>query len=571
MQHRDGALSYGYLGTGNLGSVTAPAETLDFSYDGSLLTGVMWSGTVAGDVTAVYDNDFRVTELAVNGSTLATLGYDGDGLLTQAGDLAIQRDALNGRIDSTYLGTVTTGEAYDAFGQWAARTARAGSTELYRAEYTRDALGRITGLLEVVEGDTTLFAYTYDDAGRLIEVRTNGVVTASYVYDDNGNRFSVTRPSGMVTGTYDAQDRLLSYAGATYGYTRAGELRFKAEGGDTTFYRYDALGNLLEVNLPDGTDIEYIVDGFNRRVGKKVNGVLVQGFLYQDQLNPVAELDGTGTVVSRFVYGTRANVPDYMIKGGVTYRIVADHLGSVRLVVRATDGVVVQRIAYDEFGRELMNTNPGLQPFGYAGGLTDGQTGLIRFGARDYDPVSGRWTTKDPVRFAGQDTHLYSYVRDDPVNTVDITGLQPRSLSSCVKEFISKFQTDVFPDVDLDRIRIHVGEAFPWYVRMFATIEPSAFTFNYDIYFAEGAFQPGSASGVADLLHEIYHVQQYQSNGPAIFAGMYLAEAARQWLWGRDPYWNNRFEIDAFQLERLFDRYIGGAYGQKGPCPGECP
>src|SRR3970282_650798 len=56
---------------------------------------------------------------------------------------------------------------------------------------------------------------------------------------------------------------------------------------------------------------------------------------------------------------------------------------------------------------------------------------------------------------------LYSYVRDDPVNTVDITGLQPRSLSSCVKEFISKFQTDVFPDVDLDRIRIHVGEAFP--------------------------------------------------------------------------------------------------------------
>lgn len=58
-----------------------------------------------------------------------------------------------------------------------------------------------------------------------------------------------------------------------------------------------------------------------------MNGTLEQGWLYQDGLNPIAELDGMGQVVSRFVCGTRANVLDYMVKGGTTYRIVAAELG----------------------------------------------------------------------------------------------------------------------------------------------------------------------------------------------------------------------------------------------------
>ena len=108
---------------------------------------------MSGTVTADYDNDFRVAALSVNGNPFAFFDYDQDGLLVNAGDLGIHRDGLNGRIDSTFLGTVTTGETYDQFGQWATRTARAGATELYRSAYTRDALGRIAGLLEVVEGE----------------------------------------------------------------------------------------------------------------------------------------------------------------------------------------------------------------------------------------------------------------------------------------------------------------------------------------------------------------------------------------------------------------------------------
>jgi hypothetical protein len=101
------------------------------------------------------------------------------------------------------------------------------------------------------------------------------------------------------------------------------------------------------VRLPGDVTIDYIVDGENRRIGKMVNGSLVQGFLYKDQLNPIAELDGDNNVISRFVYGTKVNVPDYMIKEGVTYRIVSDHLGSPRLVVNAETGDVVQRMDYD--------------------------------------------------------------------------------------------------------------------------------------------------------------------------------------------------------------------------------
>ena len=62
------------------------------------------------------------------------------------------------------------------------------------------------------------------------------------------------------------------------------------------------------MSLPDGRSIEYVLDGQNRRIGKKVNGVLVQAWLYQDRLNPVAELDGAGNVVARFVYGSKPNV-----------------------------------------------------------------------------------------------------------------------------------------------------------------------------------------------------------------------------------------------------------------------
>jgi RHS repeat-associated protein len=151
----------------------------------------------------------------------------------------------------------------------------------------------------------------------------------------------------------------------------------------------------------------------------------VQGFLYQNQLNPVAVIDGSGNV-TRFVYGARANVPDYMIApNGSTYRILSDHLGSPRVVVNLADGNVTEEIDYDEFGNVTNDTNPGFIPFGFAGGIYDADVGLVRFGARDYDPSVGRWTVKDPIRFGGGQLNIYVYSYNDPVDFVDPIGLGP--------------------------------------------------------------------------------------------------------------------------------------------------
>lgn len=109
-----------------------------------------------------------------------------------------------------------------------------------------------------------------------------------------------------------------------------------------------------------------------------------------------------------------------------TLRVISDHLGSVRLIVDSF-GSLKQRMDYGEFGNAASNANPGFQgfqPFGFAGGLRDERTQTTRFGARDYDPNTGRWLTKDPVGFRGGDTSLFAYVFNDPINLLDPSGLQ---------------------------------------------------------------------------------------------------------------------------------------------------
>jgi RHS repeat-associated protein len=116
-------------------------------------------------------------------------------------------------------------------------------------------------------------------------------------------------------------------------------------------------------------------------------------------------------------------MPVAMTKNGPTYYLTYDQVGSLRVVADAS-GNVVKKIDYDSFGNIVNDTDPSFEiPFRFAGGLYDRDTGLVRFGFRDYDPDVGRWTAKDPIGFAAGDTDLYGYCLNDPTNFSDPVGL----------------------------------------------------------------------------------------------------------------------------------------------------
>jgi len=85
----------------------------------------------------------------------------------------------------------------------------------------RDKLGRIRFKTETLQGQSSQSEYRYDLAGRLTTEIKNGLST-TFGYDSNGNR---THLNGQIIAHYDSQDRLLDYAGITYGYSANGELQ----------------------------------------------------------------------------------------------------------------------------------------------------------------------------------------------------------------------------------------------------------------------------------------------------------------------------------------------------------
>ena len=374
----------------------------------------------------------------------------------------IERYAQSGLVRQTTLGELVTEYTYTDFGEIDTYlvyanggtptdeldpTTREDDTEFFFADYEYDELGRIVQITEEVENiSAPVKGYEYDVAGRLWRAKKDGVVIAEYEYDLNGNRTAVLDGSGDSVVdhiAHDDQDRLTSYDDMVYAYNNHGELEWSShwrlneltevvEYFDRTDYVYDVFGNLRHVGLPDGTEIDYEIDPLGRRVRRESNGVEDQRLLWDGQLRPVAELDSSGIIETRYVYGLGLNVPDYYERDEHTYRIITDHLGSPRLIVQ-TDGegagTIVFRREYDAWGEIEVESfdDPGEIPFGFAGGLYDEDTGLVRFGFRDYDPEIGRWTAKDPIGFAGGDTNLYGYVGNEPVGRVDRWGLQSGS------------------------------------------------------------------------------------------------------------------------------------------------
>ncbi|PXF55877.1 MAG: hypothetical protein C4B58_14500 [Deltaproteobacteria bacterium] len=423
IQTPEGNIDYTYLCGTKVGSITKGTNTITYGYDGSLITSETLSGHLNQSLSYTYNNDFNVRDITYAGNT-NSYAYDNDGLLTSAGAFTISRNAGTGLPESVTGNALNLSRSFNGYGEIDSQDFTINSKELTSWDLTRDNAGRITAKTETVDGITSNYIYTYDPMGRLLTATKNGALVEDYTYDLAGTR---THEMNTLRGisrslAYSDEDHLITAGTVTYQYDYDGFLARKTDGSDVTEYDYSSRGELLSVTLPDGREIEYIHDPLGRRIARKIDEITVEKYLWQGLTRLLAVYDGSDNLLMRFEYADE-RMPVAMTAGGSTYYLTYDQVRSLRIVADSS-GNVVKRIDYDSFGNIIEDTNPSFEiPFGFAGGLHDRDTGLVRFGYRDYDPDIGRWTAKDPIGFAGGDTDLYGYCLNNPINAVDPLGL----------------------------------------------------------------------------------------------------------------------------------------------------
>ncbi|MFJ1932736.1 polymorphic toxin-type HINT domain-containing protein [Kitasatospora sp. NPDC088160] len=220
-----------------------------------------------------------------------------------------------------------------------------------------------------------------------------GTKAVSYQYDAAGNTTAITDTSGTTTLAWNSESKLasLSSTGAA----------------GTTSYLYDADGNQLIRRNPGKTTLN----------------------LPTDELT----LDAAT--------GTLTNVRSIAAGGNLTYTRVTSAIGGGNVVIQAADphntnGVqigtdanqTVTRRPTDPFGNPR-GTQPDAGQWagskGFVGGTKDDTTGLTNLGARQYDPVRGRFINPDPILDPAnpQQWNGYAYSNNDPINASDPSGL----------------------------------------------------------------------------------------------------------------------------------------------------
>ncbi len=103
------------------------------------------------------------------------------------------------------------------------------------------------------------------------------------------------------------------------------------------------------------------------------------------------------------------------------YYYGVDQIGSVRRAFTSTSNAPA--FSYDAYGNALQTT-AFQTDVGYAGMFYNSDSGLYLTQFRAYDPVSGRWTSRDPLGKGGDPlSNLYLYVGDNPLSYVDPQGL----------------------------------------------------------------------------------------------------------------------------------------------------
>jgi RHS repeat-associated protein len=388
------AISYAYDAAGNkTKTVTPDGRTITYSYEKGRLTGILDGGAF----TFGYDSLGRRSSLAYPNGDTTTYVYDKDGSLTTL----LHRDKKGAVIASNnYI--------LDKIGNRLSNT-----TQDRGISYTYDAIYRLNEALSSAPG------YSTNSTGK-----GGGIPNANqqqkefYTYDPVGNRLSSHKTSTYV---YNQGNQLL-INGGTYSYDRNGNLTQKITPGGTTTFGWDYENRLIKVTTPAAT-AEYMYDPLGRRIGKTVtdNGTTTTTHYVYDADNILFEYDDTGAIGNRYTHGPGMDEHLMINTGKDKYYYHADGLGSIVALTDAA-GNSVQAYEYDSFGNLKDQKNRVKQPYTYTGREWDKETGLYYYRARYYDPMEGRFISKDPSGFAGGDANLYGYVKQNSINMVDPTG-----------------------------------------------------------------------------------------------------------------------------------------------------
>ena len=341
----------------------------------------------------------------------------------EAATWAKRWQGLSGRLDEQPLPAATTsmsGAGFSVRCFWSAKG------KLLRKD-ERGPLGR------------TVWTYSFDDRGHLLEARKDGIPVERYAYNEAGQRIAdhltwLGEPRQFI---YYYDGSLIRLDDEYLAWTEKGQLQAIYDRSRRCGYAYGTDTRLDSVFLPSGKVIAYEYGKELMPVRITEDSEAAAEYEWEGLLQLIRYIDIRNGLVYTFSYGkgrapetvTITGRPDAMeavtgfYTGSLALHIGVDQVDSIRLLA-TPEGRAVKYVEYDSFGNVTRDSRPVLHfPLGFACGLNDVYTGFVRFGFRDYHPPVGRFTAKDPVGYTGGDNDLWDYCVDDPVSCSDPLGL----------------------------------------------------------------------------------------------------------------------------------------------------
>ena len=412
--------TFGYYANGWLKSVFDETRTVEYQYDAAgrrELVTVKEGTTVLQSLDTVYDATTKELKEIVS----------------PAGTFAFALDAWGRRGSLTYPNGVVASYAYNAQTDWLTgityKDGPAGPLLLDIAYPEHDKVGNRKVRVE----DNVATDYGYDATYQLRSATTGASVEA-FDYDDVGNRESGPTVKDL-TYSHDVGNHMLHGRQFNYEYDEFGNQARRVIGaGKEWQYVWDGENRLIEARLVKAgatlRTVSFTYDPFGRRIEKRVvegTTATTFGYFYDGAdivLESKAVQVGAGTPVvvdTQYVHGPGIDEPLAMVRNGQSYFYHADGLGSIVAITDAAKNIV-QQYAYDSFGM-VTPSNPDFEnSYTYTGREWDKEVGLYYYRARYYDPMEGRFISKDPIGLNGG-INVYAYVQNNPIKYIDPLGL----------------------------------------------------------------------------------------------------------------------------------------------------